>query len=90
MIFIEIPIAGVPIYSQTDKMEAHLVKNFVTKIHSLSSPKPKTKNYPIHNTEPRFEVCLFLEDAGIPYKVWTDIDVWRAHGIEYPEQVPGE
>lgn len=67
-----------------------MVKNFVTKIHSLSPPEPKTKNYPIHNTEPRFEVCLFLEDAGIPYKVWTDIDVWRAHGIEYPEQVTGE
>lgn len=61
-----------------------MVRSFVTRTHLLPSyvPDPaQVRTNPKLEIGSRLEPCLFLQEAGVPYKVWTDVGICEAHGL---------
>lgn len=60
------------------------VRNLATRICGLPSSVPEPEQYrrdPILDIGSRWEPCLHLCEAGLPYKVWTSHDVFKYHGL---------
>lgn len=65
-------------------MEPNKVNNFVTRLRSLPTPVPEPvqiRTNPILDIGSRWESCLFLHQSSVPYKIWSDSDVFGAHGL---------
>lgn len=60
------------------------IKKLATRIRKLPSAVPEpgqTKRNPILDNESRWKACFLLHQAGAPYKVWTDQDVFQSYGL---------
>ena len=60
------------------------IKKLATRIRQLPSAVPETeqsKRNPILDNESRRKACFLLHQAGTPYKVWTEQDVFQSHGL---------
>ncbi|OJJ79590.1 uncharacterized protein ASPGLDRAFT_85662 [Aspergillus glaucus CBS 516.65] len=67
-----------------------MVRSFVTRTCRLPSyvPDPaQVRTNPRLDIGSRLEPCLFLQEAGVPYKVWTGVNIREAHGLCLTEGV---
>lgn len=60
------------------------IRKLATRIRQLPSsvPEPEqSETSPILDNDSRWKACFLLHQAGTPYKVWTEQDVFQSYGL---------